>query len=108
MHSRQSIKIIMSRSAYRRRPPTPHRGNIDPENGDDDGPLTLAPWCYAENNAIYDDYAYGRHKLPALAKFLQSRDPEDSFSSRDLIAAGVPPGEIADGLSLHVLIKNYS
>lgn len=72
-----------------------------------DGRLMLAPWCYAERAAIYDDYAYGRRQLPSLAEFFLSNDPAGAYTKRELADAGIPEHELAEAMSQNVLIKRY-
>ncbi|MCH7739519.1 MAG: glycosyltransferase family 4 protein [Chloroflexi bacterium] len=72
-----------------------------------DGRLVLAPWCYAESDAIYDDYAYGRHRLPRLAEFFQGNDTDGALTEQELMDAGIPAHEMAEAVAQNVLIQRY-
>ncbi len=73
----------------------------------EDGQLMLAPWCFAERYAMYDDYAYGRHQLPRLAEFFLSNDAAGAFTEQELTDAGIPAHEMAEAISKNVLVQRY-
>lgn len=94
----------------RAQPPRPNSAPDIPANPDTrpDDRLMLAPWCYAESAAIYDDYAYGRRQLPSLAEFFRNNDAAGVYTEREFADAAVPADEMAEAMSQNVLIQQYA